>query len=187
MAAGVVVQKSGTATASPDEVIEAEILERVAPAEAKIATPQRMAREAEGWRERGLRVGFTNGCFDILHRGHIAYLAQAREWCDRLIVGLNTDRSVKALKGEGRPVNDLESRALVLAGLRSVDLVVPFDEETPLGLIQGARPDVLIKGADYAPDQVVGGDFVASYGGELVLVEMVAGESSSGAFARMAK
>ena len=95
-----------------------------------------MGREAERWRERGLKVGFTNGCFDILHRGHIAYLAQAREWCDRLIVGLNTDRSVRALKGEGRPVNDLESRALVLAGLRSVDLVVPFDEETPLGLIE---------------------------------------------------
>ena len=83
-----------------------------------------MAREAARWRERGLKVGFTNGCFDILHRGHIAYLAQARAWCDRLIVGLNTDRSVRALKGEGRPVNDLESRALVLAGLRSVDLVV---------------------------------------------------------------
>ena len=94
-----------------------------------------MAREVARWRERGLKVGFTNGCFDILHRGHVAYLAQARAWCDRLIVGLNTDRSVRALKGEGRPVNDLESRALVLAGLRSVDLVVPFDEDTPM------RPD----------------------------------------------
>ncbi|HZZ89130.1 MAG TPA: PfkB family carbohydrate kinase, partial [Caulobacteraceae bacterium] len=136
LAAGVVVQKAGTATASPDEVLEAEILEHVAPAEAKIATPERMSREADAWRERGLRVGFTNGCFDILHRGHIAYLAQARAWCDRLIVGLNSDRSVQALKGPGRPVNDLESRALVLAGLRSVDLVVASDEETPLELIE---------------------------------------------------
>jgi len=108
LASGVVVQKVGTATASPDEMVEAEIVGRVAPAEAKIATPDRMVREAARWRERGLKVGFTNGCFDILHRGHIVYLSQASEWCDRLIVGLNTDRSVKALKGEGRPVNDLE-------------------------------------------------------------------------------
>ncbi|MGH6958780.1 MAG: PfkB family carbohydrate kinase, partial [Caulobacteraceae bacterium] len=96
LAAGVAVQKAGTATASADEVVEAEIVERMAPAEAKIATPERMGREAARWRERGLKVGFTNGCFDILHRGHIAYLAQARAWCDRLIVGVNSDRSVRA-------------------------------------------------------------------------------------------
>ena len=185
LAAGVVVQKSGTATASPDEVIEAEILERVAPAEAKIATPQRMAREAESWRERGLKVGFTNGCFDILHRGHIVYLAQASEWCDRLIVGLNTDRSVRELKGEGRPVNDLESRALVLAGLRSVDLVVPFDDETPLKLIEAARPDVLIKGADYSVEGVVGHEFVQSYGGQVKLAEIVDGYSTTAAIAKL--
>ncbi len=172
LAAGVVVQKSGTATASPDELIEAEIIERVAPVEAKIATPERMGREAERWRERGLTVGFTNGCFDILHRGHIAYLAQARGWCDRLIVGLNTDRSVTALKGQGRPVNDLESRALVLAGLRSVDLVVPFDEETPLALIEAARPDVLVKGADYSLEGVVGRQLVESWGGQVRLADL---------------
>jgi len=187
LAAGVVVQKSGTATASPDEVIEAEILERVAPAEAKIATPQRMAREAEGWRERGLRVGFTNGCFDILHRGHIAYLDQAREWCDRLIVGLNSDRSVRALKGEGRPVNDLESRALVLAGLRSVDLVVAFDEATPLQLIEAARPDVLIKGADYTIDGVVGRELVEGWGGVVRLADLVEGHSTTATISKLAK
>ncbi|HWF77503.1 MAG TPA: D-glycero-beta-D-manno-heptose 1-phosphate adenylyltransferase [Caulobacteraceae bacterium] len=187
LASGVVVQKAGTATASPDEMIEAEIIDRVAPAEAKIATPERMRREAERWRERGLKVGFTNGCFDILHRGHIAYLAQAREWCDRLIVGLNTDRSVKALKGEGRPVNDLESRALVLAGLRSVDLVVPFDDETPLALIEAARPDVLIKGADYSLDGVVGRQLVEGWGGQVRLADLVEGHSTSATIEKLAR
>jgi D-beta-D-heptose 7-phosphate kinase/D-beta-D-heptose 1-phosphate adenosyltransferase len=187
LAAGVAIQKAGTATASADEVIEAEILERFAPAEAKIATPDRMAREATRWRERGLKVGFTNGCFDILHRGHIAYLAQAREWCDRLIVGLNTDRSVRALKGEGRPVNDLESRALVLAGLRSVDLVVAFDEETPLRLIEAARPDVLVKGSDYRPEGVVGRDLVESWGGQVRLADLVEGHSTSATIEKLAK
>jgi D-beta-D-heptose 7-phosphate kinase/D-beta-D-heptose 1-phosphate adenosyltransferase len=187
LASSVVVQKAGTATASPDEMIEAEIIERVAPAEAKIATPERMRRESERWRERGLKVGFTNGCFDILHRGHIAYLAQAREWCDRLVVGLNTDRSVRALKGEGRPVNDLESRALVLAGLRSVDLVVPFDDETPLGLIEAARPDVLIKGADYSLDGVVGRQLVEGWGGQVRLADLVEGHSTSATIKKLAK
>ena len=187
LAAGVVVQKRGTATVTPDEMIEAEIIERVAPAEAKIASAERMAREAAKWRERGLKVGFTNGCFDILHRGHIAYLAQAREWCDRLIVGLNSDRSVKALKGEGRPVNDLESRALVLAGLRSVDLVASFDEETPLRLIEAARPDVLIKGADYSLDGVVGRELVESWGGEVRLADLVEGQSTTATIAKMSR
>jgi D-beta-D-heptose 7-phosphate kinase/D-beta-D-heptose 1-phosphate adenosyltransferase len=187
LAAGVVVQKAGTATATPDEMIEAEILERVAPAEAKIASPERMAREAAKWRERGLKVGFTNGCFDILHRGHIAYLAQAREWCDRLIVGVNSDRSVSALKGEGRPVNDLESRALVLAGLHSVDLVVAFDEETPLALIEQARPDVLVKGADYSLDGVVGRDLVEGWGGQVRLADLVEGHSTSATIEKLAK
>jgi D-beta-D-heptose 7-phosphate kinase / D-beta-D-heptose 1-phosphate adenosyltransferase len=187
LAAGVVVQKAGTATASPDEVIEAELLERVAPAEAKVATPQRMAREAESWRARGLKVGFTNGCFDILHRGHIAYLDQAREWCDRLIVGLNSDRSVRALKGDGRPVNDLESRALVLAGLRSVDLVVAFDEATPVALIEAARPDVLIKGADYTLDGVVGRELVEGWGGQVRLADLIEGHSTTATISKLAK
>ncbi|HVN00413.1 MAG TPA: D-glycero-beta-D-manno-heptose 1-phosphate adenylyltransferase [Caulobacteraceae bacterium] len=187
LTAGVVVQKAGTAIVTPDELVEAEILERVAPAEAKIATAERMAREAALWRDRGLKVGFTNGCFDILHRGHIAYLAQAREWCDRLIVGLNSDRSVRALKGEGRPVNDLESRALVLAGLRSVDLVVTFDEDTPLALIEAARPDVLVKGADYSLDGVVGRELVESWGGEVRLADLVEGHSTTATISKLAR
>jgi D-beta-D-heptose 7-phosphate kinase/D-beta-D-heptose 1-phosphate adenosyltransferase len=187
LAAGVVVQKAGTATVSADEVIEAEIIDRMAPAEAKIATIERVAREAAKWRERGLKVGFTNGCFDILHRGHIAYLAQAREWCDRLIVGVNSDRWVSTLKGPGRPVNDLESRALVLAGLRSVDLVAPFDEETPLRLIEAARPDVLVKGADYTLEGVVGRELVEGWGGEVRLADLVDGHSTTATIAKLAR
>src|SRR6202008_1954735 len=126
-----------------------------------------LADEVPRWRVKGLRVGFTNGCFDILHKGHVAYLAQARSWCDRLVVGLNSDASVRALKGEGRPVNDLESRALVLAGLSHTDLITPFAEATPIALIRALRPDVLIKGADYSVETVVGADIVLGYGGQV--------------------
>jgi D-beta-D-heptose 7-phosphate kinase/D-beta-D-heptose 1-phosphate adenosyltransferase len=185
LAAGVAVSKVGTATVSPEELVEAAITAHMAPAEAKVATAQRMVEEVARWRAKGLRVGFTNGCFDILHKGHVAYLAQARSWCDRLIVGLNSDESVRALKGDGRPVNDLESRALVLAGLGGVDLVVPFEESTPLKLIEAARPDVLVKGADYSEDQVVGADLVRSWGGEVRLAELVDGYSTTAAIARM--
>ena len=185
LASGVAVGKVGTATVSPDELVEAALSAHMAPAEAKVATAQRMVDEVARWRAKGLKVGFTNGCFDILHQGHVAYLSQARAWCDRLIVGLNCDRSVRALKGEGRPVNDLESRALVLAGLGSVDLVVPFDEDTPLKLIEAARPDVLVKGADYAEDEVVGHDLVKGWGGEVKLAAIVEGYSTTAAIARM--
>lgn len=185
LASGVAVGKVGTATVSPDELVEAALAAHMAAAEAKVATVARMVEEVARWRARGLRVGFTNGCFDILHRGHVAYLAQARSWCDRLIVGVNSDRSVRALKGEGRPVNDLESRALVLAGLASVDLVAPFDEDTPLDLIRAARPDVLVKGADYAESEVVGGDLVRGWGGEVRLAPLVEGYSTTAAILRM--
>jgi D-beta-D-heptose 7-phosphate kinase/D-beta-D-heptose 1-phosphate adenosyltransferase len=146
-----------------------------------------MRDDVARWRALGLKVGVTNGCFDILHRGHVAYLAQAKSWCDRLIVGLNTDRSIRALKGEGRPINDLESRALVLAALGSVDLVVPFDEDTPIALIEAARPDVLVKGADYTVEGVVGHELVQSYGGVVRLAQIVEGYSTTAALARMSE
>jgi D-beta-D-heptose 7-phosphate kinase/D-beta-D-heptose 1-phosphate adenosyltransferase len=187
LASGVVVQKAGTATVSQHELIEAELSAHITPAEAKVVTAAGMAEAAAHWRERGLKVGFTNGCFDILHKGHVAYLAEARRWCDRLIVGVNSDRSVRALKGEGRPVNDLESRALVLAGLSPVDLVVPFDEDTPLGLIEAARPDVLIKGRDYTEATVVGAAEVKRWGGVVRLAEIVEGYSTTAAIARMSE
>jgi D-beta-D-heptose 7-phosphate kinase/D-beta-D-heptose 1-phosphate adenosyltransferase len=185
LASGVAVGKAGTAVVSPEELIEAEVVARLAPAEAKIATLERAAQLAAGWRAQGLKVGFTNGCFDILHRGHVAYLAQARAWCDRLIVGINSDASVKRLKGEGRPVNDLESRAVVLGGLAHVDLVAPFAEDTPLDLIKAVRPNVLIKGADYTEDGVVGGAEVKSWGGLVRLAPLIEGYSTTAAIARM--
>lgn len=185
LASGVAVGKVGTATVSPEELMEASLSAHLATAEAKVATAQRMVEKVARWRAKGLKVGFTNGCFDILHKGHVAYLAQARAWCDRLIVGLNSDRSVKALKGEGRPIHDLDSRAMVLAGLGSVDLVVPFDEDTPVKLIEAARPEVLVKGADYTIEGVVGSDLVAGWGGEVKLAPIVEGFSTTAAIARM--
>ena len=139
------------------------------------------------WREAGEIVVFTNGCFDILHRGHVAYLAQARAWCDRLVVALNTDASVRRLKGDGRPVNDLDSRAAVIGGLASVDRVTAFETETPLDLIKALRPDVLIKGADYTRDTVVGAAEVESWGGEVRLAEFSPGHSTTATIQKLAK
>jgi D-beta-D-heptose 7-phosphate kinase/D-beta-D-heptose 1-phosphate adenosyltransferase len=187
LASGVAVTKVGTAVVTPAEMIDAELAAHWGPAEAKIVTLEQAAAESGRWRAQGLKVGFTNGCFDILHRGHVAYLAQARRWCDRLVVGLNSDDSVRALKGEGRPVNDLESRALVLAGLSHVDLVAPFAESTPIALIQAIRPDILVKGADYSVQTVVGADLVQAYGGQVRLADIVEGYSTSAAIARMTR
>ncbi len=179
LASGVVVGKAGTAVVTPAELIEAEMSQHALAAHAKVTPLDELAVEVETWRRQGLRVGFTNGCFDILHRGHVAYLQQARSWCDRLIVALNTDASVRRLKGDGRPVNDLESRAVVLGGLSSVDRVTAFDDPTPLALIERLRPDVLIKGSDYTREGVVGGDLVESWGGEVRLADFRDGFSTT--------
>ena len=185
VASSLVVQKAGVAVVSPDELLEAELAASRSPLDAKIATAERMAREAARWRERGLRVGFTNGCFDILHTGHVAYLTQARSWCDRLIVGLNTDGSIRAAKGPDRPVNGLEARARVLSALAAVDLVTPFEEDTPLELIRAARPDLLVKGGDYAPEGIVGRELVLGWGGEVRVADFVEGHSTTGVIGRM--
>ena len=143
-----------------------------------------------GWRNGGgtaLRIGFTNGCFDLLHRGHIRLLAEARAACDRLVVGLNSDASTARLKGEGRPINPAEGRAEVLAALEAVDLVVVFEEDTPLELIKRVRPMVLVKGADYRLDEVVGREVVEAAGGDVILVDLVQGQSTSGLVQRSAK
>jgi D-beta-D-heptose 7-phosphate kinase/D-beta-D-heptose 1-phosphate adenosyltransferase len=179
LASGVVVGKSGTAVVTPAELIEAEMSQHASFAQAKVTPVEELAGRVETWRRQGLRVGFTNGCFDILHRGHVAYLAQARGWCDRLIVALNTDESVRRLKGDGRPVNDLDSRAAVIGGLASVDGVTAFDDPTPIALIERLRPDVLIKGADYTREGVVGGDLVESWGGEVKLARFQDGYSTT--------
>ena len=133
----------------------------------------------------GERIVFTNGCFDLLHAGHVDYLEQARRCGQRLIVGLNTDRSVRALKGPERPVVGEMDRARVLAALAAVDAVVLFDEDTPLALIRALRPDVLVKGADYRPEQVVGAAEVESWGGRLELIPLLPGRSSSAIIAAL--
>jgi D-beta-D-heptose 7-phosphate kinase / D-beta-D-heptose 1-phosphate adenosyltransferase len=138
------------------------------------------------WRGQGLRIGFTNGCFDLLHPGHVRLLTDARAACDRLVVGLNTDSSVKRLKGPERPVQAERARAEVLAALESVDLVVLFDQDTPLDLIRRVRPTVLVKGADYRRDEVVGRDLVEADGGEIILIDLVPGYSTSALVQRSA-
>lgn len=186
VAAGVVVGKTGTATIYPAEILS-DLHETVLMgAEAKVAALAGALDKVAAWRRQELRCGFTNGCFDLLHPGHISLLAQAKEACDRLIVGLNSDRSVGELKGPDRPVQNESSRAQVLASLASVDLVVIFDEETPLALIEALRPDLLVKGADYALDEVVGGNLVAGWGGEVMLAEILDGHSTTGTIARLA-
>jgi len=179
-AASVVVGKRGTATASAVEVRARILPEASLAPERKIITDWReLDRCLDAWRLEGFRIGFTNGCFDLLHPGHVKLLAQARAACDRLVVGLNSDASVRRLKGDGRPVQGEAARAEVLAALAAVDLVVLFGEDTPLELIRRVRPKVLVKGADYRPDQVVGREVVEAEGGEVILVELVPGHSTS--------
>jgi D-beta-D-heptose 7-phosphate kinase/D-beta-D-heptose 1-phosphate adenosyltransferase len=179
-AAAVVVGKRGTSTLSL-----AELRHRILPA-ASLAPEDKIVfdwsvldeRLAE-WRRHGLRIGFTNGCFDILHRGHIRLLAEARASCDRLVVGLNSDASTARLKGQGRPINPAEGRAEVLAALEAVDLVVIFEDDTPIELIKRVTPAVLIKGADYRREDVVGRDVVEQAGGDVILIDLVPGHSTT--------
>jgi D-beta-D-heptose 7-phosphate kinase/D-beta-D-heptose 1-phosphate adenosyltransferase len=126
-----------------------------------------------------MRIAFTNGCFDVLHAGHVHYLQEARAQADLLVVGINSDASVRALKGNARPVHLCEARMTVLAGLEAVDFVTVFEESTPIDLIRMVRPDVLIKGADYRKDEVVGGQFVESYGGRVHLAALRDGYSTT--------
>lgn len=184
-AAGVVVAKLGTATADIQEVLH-ELDELSGPDEMPHLLPLAAARaQVQRWQSRGLKVGFTNGCFDILHPGHVSLLAEARAACDRLIVALNTDDSISRLKGPERPVNTLDSRARVMAAVRYVDAVVAFAEDTPLEAITALMPDVLIKGADYKPEQVVGADVVIAAGGSLVLADLAQGYSTTATIGRI--
>jgi D-beta-D-heptose 7-phosphate kinase/D-beta-D-heptose 1-phosphate adenosyltransferase len=186
LAAGVVVGKVGTAPIDRTELLhEMERLDAQKQAD-KICTLEDARQRMHAWRQQGRKVVFTNGCFDLLHVGHVTYLEQARALGDRLLVGLNTDRSVRELKGPARPVIGEEDRARVLAALESVDAVVLFDEETPLNLIMTLRPDVLVKGSDYREDDVVGGAEVKAWGGCVRLIPVVPGRSSSGILDRVA-
>lgn len=179
-AAAVAVSKPGTATVSQDELRRKILPHASLTAEEKIASSDSdLDLRVKDWRSEGLRVGFTNGCFDILHPGHVRVLTQARAACDRLIVGLNSDGSVRRLKGADRPVQDERARAEVLAALEAVDLVVIFEDDTPLKLIARIKPSVLVKGGDYTREQVVGHEIVTANGGEIVLVDILPGHSTT--------
>ncbi|MEA1049668.1 D-glycero-beta-D-manno-heptose-7-phosphate kinase [Lamprobacter modestohalophilus] len=185
LAAGVVVAKVGTAAVSLSELEHAISDEAALEQAAKLCSLTELQARVRSWQSRGERVVFTNGCFDLLHAGHVTYLERARRHGQRLIIGLNSDRSVRALKGPERPLIAEQDRARVLAALAAVDAVVLFDEDTPLKLIEALRPDVLAKGADYQPDQVVGAEQVRGWGGELVLVPLLEERSTSGIIRRM--
>src|SRR5271167_398248 len=185
IAAGISVARPGTAVVSGRDLAEELHRRTVIAGDEKVmaaeAAPQRVAE----WRRRGLRIGFTNGCFDLIHPGHVHLLGQARAACDRLVVALNTDASVKRLKGPERPIQSETARATVMSSLASVDLVVLFAEDTPLSLIEAIRPDVLVKGADYRPDEVVGADIIRRCGGRVLLVDLLPSQGTTATIARV--
>ena len=151
----------------------------------KLLSREALETKLAEWRSAGETIVFTNGCFDILHRGHVEYLAQAADLGDKLIIGLNTDVSVKRLKGESRPVNDEKSRALLLSALQFVDAVVFFDEDTPYELIKQVQPDILVKGNDYKPEEIVGYDIVTAKGGKVLTIDLVEGFSTTNIIKRL--
>lgn len=171
IAAGLVVGKLGTAVVSAPELRRA--VSREGGAGRGVMTEEQLLIAIEDARAHGERIVFTNGCFDLIHAGHVGYLASAREQGDRLVVAINSDASIRRVKGAGRPINSLERRMAVLAGLEAVDWVVAFDSDTPEPLLGQIRPDVLVKGGDYTEDQVVGAPIVKAYGGEVKVLEFV--------------
>jgi len=151
----------------------------------RVVSREELVTASAGARAEGRVVVFTNGCFDIIHRGHTQYLAEAKALGDVLVVGINTDRSVRALKGKTRPIVPEDDRAHIVAALSSVDLVCMFDEDTPLELIMAVGPDVLVKGAGYERDTIVGADFVEGHGGKVATIEELRGRSTRGIIARI--
>ncbi|MEI7669354.1 MAG: D-glycero-beta-D-manno-heptose-7-phosphate kinase [Pseudomonadota bacterium] len=186
IAAGVVVGRPGTAIIAAQDIKAELFANEKTSGTHKILTLADAVIQANRWKNEGKIVGFTNGCFDLMHSGHLTILNRTKLHCDRLIVAVNSDSSVKKLKGETRPVNAEMERAIILASLSVVDLVIIFSEDTPLKLLENLRPDVLAKGADYQKHQVVGWELVESYGGKVVLVPLKEGFSTSNIIKRMA-
>ncbi len=187
VAAGIVVGKRGTATVSTGE-----IMTTLSPTDGrtdpmKVFNLESVLELVRHWRAEGLKIAFTNGCFDLLHPGHVSLLNQARRTADRLVVGVNADISISRLKGPNRPVQGEVARATVLAAIKSVDAVVIFSQDTPLQLIEMLSPDVLVKGADYTVDTVVGADLVQARGGRVVLAELLTGHSTTHTVERAAR
>jgi D-beta-D-heptose 7-phosphate kinase/D-beta-D-heptose 1-phosphate adenosyltransferase len=180
LAAGIVVGKTGTVPIYRHELLAALTQDVSLAKEEKVLSPDRLLWRVSAWRAAGQRVVFTNGCFDLLHVGHISLLEGARRKGDRLIVAINSDDSVRRLKGEPRPLVAVENRARIIAALHVVDAVVVFDDDTPLALIEAIRPEVLVKGGDYTEDEVVGAAQVRSWGGIVELIPVVEGASTTG-------
>ncbi len=183
-AGGIVVGKVGTAAIEKKE-LQGALHHQNALSPQKICSLSQALDLRIKWQRRGLKVGFTNGCFDLLHPGHLHVLRESKAQCDRLIIGLNKDASIKNLKGETRPIQGEESRALVLAALEVVDCIVLFEEETPYTLITTLKPDVLVKGADYTVETVVGSSEVMGYGGRVHLVNLIPDQSTSNLVKKM--
>ena len=179
IAAGIVVGKVGTVPIQLDELLHELTFKNTIEPVDKITDLTGLSLKVNAWRITKQKIVFTNGCFDLLHAGHVTYLEAAKKTGDKLILGLNTDRSVSALKGPSRPVIHEQDRARVLAALASVDAVILFDEDTPLNLINTIKPDIIVKGSDYTEDQVVGGMEVKSWGGKVALIDLVAGHSTT--------
>ncbi len=180
-AAGIVVSKLGTACVTREELAASLAAEHASPSvnDGRLLGWDELVAQRWAWAKEKLVVGFANGCFDLLHPGHISLLRQAAACCDRLVVALNSDASVRRLKGPSRPVQDEQARALVMGAIRGVSAVTLFDQDTPLELITALKPDVIVKGADYTEDQVVGGDVVRARGGRVMLAQLEAGHSTS--------
>ncbi len=183
VAAGIVVGKVGTAVAREGDLLAA--LSPQGGALRKVVTREQAAEQVERWRQRGWRTGLANGCFDLLHPGHIHLLEQARSRCDRLVVAINSDASARRVKGANRPVQSEAARAAVLGGIAAVDLVCTFDEDTPEQTLRALRPELLVKGADYTLGTVVGADIVTGYGGEVMLAELLPGYSTTATVQRL--
>jgi len=175
LAAGVVVGKLGSATATLNEIIEYNVLTNNSSSENSLKSLDEIAKITKEFKNQNKKLVFTNGCFDILHAGHVDYLQSAKKFGDILIVGLNSDKSIKKIKGDNRPINSQNDRALILGALESVDYVVIFDDETPHNLISTIKPQILVKGGDYQNKDVVGEDIVD----ELKIVKFVADKSTS--------
>lgn len=185
ISAGLVVSKVGTAVVHREDLqLALNRLERVN-AEVKLASLAQAQDQVARWHAEGLKVGFANGCFDLIHLGHISLIDQARAACDRLIVAINSDDSVRRLKGAGRPIQTEQTRARVLASFSAIDLVVVFTEDTPVATLEVLRPDLLVKGADYSERDVVGGDLVKSWGGKILLANLVPGHSTTATLAKL--
>ena len=186
VAGGLVVSRRGASTIGRSELLQHALASSKTEQRCKVMSRTELVKLCDTWRSAGLKIGFTNGCFDILHPGHINLVTFAKSHCDRLVLAVNSDASVRRLKGSGRPVNHVDDRVAVLEALQAIDALTVFEEDTPLSLIQELMPDVLVKGSDYTETEVVGADLVRRHGGDVLLCPLVAGKSTTTLIKRIA-